>query len=213
RSTRVSVTVEVLERQKRIVPEVNDLWAKQTFADCSSLLDLREKVRAAGLVERQNEVRKQISFAAAAELAKRLTGQIPDQIVEYTRGSLLKQIEANLLAQGRTLDDLIEHEGGGQEQFDRQLIEQVREMLAQGFSLDALARHLGMSVSPEDIDEAFRQIAPGQEKRMRQDFEATGRMYLIYDDALRNKANQWLVETATIAYLDAEGRIVDPLAN
>jgi len=213
RSTQVSVTVQVLERQKRILPEVDDLWVAQAFADCNCLLDLREKVRAAGLAARQNEVCELVRYAAAAELAKRFSGNIADDLLRFTRDGLLVQIEMGLLQQGRTLDDFIEQEGGGQEQFDRQLMGQVREILAQGFSLDALARHLGMSVEPADLDEAFRKMAPGQEKRVRQEFTDTGRMYMIYEDALRNKANQWLVDTATIEYLDADGRVVDVLAN
>jgi len=45
-------------------------------------------------------------------------------------------------------------------------------------------------------------MAPGHEKEARQEFELTGRMYLIREAALRNKANSWLVETATINYAE-----------
>ncbi|MCL2883840.1 MAG: hypothetical protein FWF30_05195 [Coriobacteriia bacterium] len=205
---RVDVTVNILERQKRIIPAVTDIWVQQNFPDCQTVPDLRAQVRAQGMAIREREVGNMTAYFAASELAKRFSGSIPDPFYEFTRSDLLAQIEMNMQQQGRTMQDFIEHEGGGQQQFAMQIMLQVRETLTQGFSLDALARHLDLQVEPADIEEVFHQMAPGQEAKARQEFELTGRMYLVFEGALRNKANIWLVDTAKIEYLNADGEVV-----
>ena len=58
--------------------------------------------------------------------------------------------------QGKTLDAFIE-EQGGQQQFGMMMMMQIRELLVQGFALDALFRHDGRCIingviqPPQDI--------------------------------------------------------------
>jgi trigger factor len=88
------------------------------------------------------------------------------------------------------------------QQYGLQVMLQVRETLRQSCSLDALARHLKMKLTDQDIDVALHAMAPGKEEEALQQFAGTGRDYLLHEAALRIKANQWLVDTATFDYID-----------
>jgi trigger factor len=195
-------TVTILEMQKRVIPAITDTWVEKNIPGVSTVPELREEIRKQGLAHREQELMGMKTFLAASEFAKRFKGSIPDEFYELTRDSIMQNLQQNLRAQGKTMQDFIKEQGGGEQQFSMQLMMQTREVLTQGFSLDALARHLKLEISDEDIEETFRLMAPGHEKDARMEFELTGRLYQIHEGALRNKANKWLVETAEIEYID-----------
>jgi trigger factor len=197
----VAFTITLLEVQKRVIPAITDAWVKANMPGLSNVAGLREEVRKQGIAQREKELMNMKSFLAASELAKRFKGSIPDEIYELTRDDIVQGLQQNLKAQGKTLQEFIQ-EQGGEQQFSMQLMLQTREVLTQGLSLDALARHLALDVTDEDIAETFHLMAPGHEMEARMEFELTGRMYQIQEATLRNKANKWLVETAEVEYLD-----------
>jgi trigger factor len=194
-------SVTVLEQRKRVIPAITDAWVEKNVPGVSTVLELREEIRKQGLARREREFTLMKSFLAATEFAKRFKGSIPDELYELTRNDIAQSLQQNLEAQGKSMQELIQ-EQGGEQQFSMQLMMQAREMLKQSFSLDALARHLELEVTDEDINETFRLMAPGHEREAHMEFELTGRMYQIHEVTLRNKANAWLLETAEIEYVD-----------
>jgi trigger factor len=197
----LALTVTVLEQRKRVIPAITDAWVEKNVPGISTVPELREEIRKQGLVYRERELTIMKSFLAAAEFAKRFTGSIPDEFLELTRDEIAQSLRQNLAAQGKSIQEFIQ-EQGGEQQFSMQLMVQARELLSQSLSLDALARHLELEITDEDIEETFRLMAPGHEKEAHMEFELTGRMYQIHDGTLRNKANTWLVENAEIEYVD-----------
>jgi trigger factor len=197
----LTFTVTLLEIQKRVIPAITDAWVEKNMPGISTVFELREEIRKKGLAHRERELEGRKAFFAASAFARRLKGSIPDELYELTRDDILQNLQQNLRAQGKTIQEFVQ-EQGGEQQFSTQLMMQTREILTQGFSLDALAHHLKLELTDEDIEEAYRRMAPGHEKEARMEFELTGRLYLVREGALRNKANKWLVETAEIEYLD-----------
>jgi trigger factor len=202
RTMTVTFTITLLEIQKRIIPAITDAWVKANMPGLSTVPELREKIREQGIAQREKELANMKSFLAASELAKRFKGSIPDELYEMTRDDLMQTLQQNLKAQGKTMQEFIQEQGGNEQQFSMQLMLQTREVLTQGFTLDALARHLALEVTDEDIAQTFHLMAPGHEREARMEFELTGRMYQIHEAALRNKANKWLVENAEVEYLN-----------
>ncbi|HBT94943.1 MAG TPA: hypothetical protein DEB24_02005 [Coriobacteriia bacterium] len=194
-------TIGLTEVQKRVVPTVTDEWVAQNMLPLKTVAELREEVRRQGLAARNKELENMKNYSAASEFAKRMKGPIADELYELTRDDIVQNMQQQLQSQGKTLQEYIE-QAGGEQTFSMQLMMQTREVLVQGFSLDALARHLKLSVNDQDIVDTFRMMAPGREFEARSEFEATGRMYMIEEAALRNKANKWLVENAEIEEME-----------
>ena len=193
-------TVTILEIQKRVIPAITDTWVRELIPNLSTVPELREEIRKQGIEFKEKDLDGMKSYIAASEFAKRFKGSIADELYEMTREDIMRNMQQSLQAQGKTLKEYAKEVPGGEQQFSMQLMLQTREVLIQGFTLDALARHLKLEVTPQDIEETFHLMAPGHEQEARMEFEMTGRMYQIEEGALRNKANQWLVENAEIDY-------------
>ena len=63
-----------------------------------------------------------------------------------------------------TYEQFIEQQGGEQ-QFNMMMMMQTREMLVQGYALDALFRHEKLVLTDEDIEAACRSMSPQQNPR------------------------------------------------
>jgi len=197
----LTFTITILEVTKRIIPAITDLWVKENVPGMTSVPEFRERLRRQGIESKQKELEGMKYYAAASEFAKRFKGKIANEHYELIQEEILNNLQKRLQAQGKSLQDFAKEQPGGEEMFSMQLMMQTREVLVQGFSLDALARHLKLTVTPEDIKDTFIFMAPGNEQMARTEYEMTGRMYQIEEATLRRKANRWLVETATIEYV------------
>ena len=90
-------------------------------------------------------------------------------------------------------------EYGGEQQLGMMLMLQTREMLVQGFALDAVFRHEHLTLNDHDIEAACRSMNPqANPKQTRQQFEQSGRGFALRESAERLKANQWALEHAVI---------------
>jgi trigger factor len=201
----VSSTVTLLQVNKKIIPAITDAWVEAKIPNANNVAELKEMIRKEGEEYKAKELEAQKFFTTASELATRFKGYIADEIYEYTRANMLQGIQASLQQQGIDLKTYIQQQGMDEQQFSMQVMLQVRESLRQGFALDALARHMKLTVNDDDYKDALSRIAPGREDQARKEYEGTGRSYMINEAALRTKANKWLVETATYEYFEQPG--------
>lgn len=200
----ITSTVTIKELQKKVTPAITDAWVQKNFPNAKTVPEFRELIRGEGKRQKAAEQEQMKGYLAVTELSKRFTGSIADELYEHTQADLMQNFHAQLKQQGLTMEQFFEQQGIGEQQFSMSIMMQTREILVQGFALDALARHLKLEITDEDIEETFKAMAPGKEKEARREFEATGRMYLIKEAAQRMKANKWLVETAEIKVEDGK---------
>ena len=198
----VATTIDLLQIDKRVVPAITDAWVKANMPDARDVDGLREMMRSQGMEFKTIEQKKMELYAAASALAERFKGTIPDDIYEFARGDILANLVEQLRQNGATLEQYMQEMGLEQQQFNMMLMMQVRETLRQGFALDALARHLKLTITEEDLVDTISRMAPGNEERMRAEFEASGRMYMLREAAMRTKANKMLLEAATIEVIE-----------
>lgn len=193
----VTMTIDLTQVNKKVIPAITDAWVKVNFPDAKDVEGLREMLRQQGMEYKTGEQENMKFFLVASTLAERFQGSIPDEIYEYTRGDMLTGISEQLKQQNMTLEQYLEEMGMEQQHFNIQFMMQVRETLRQSFALDALARHLKLTVTEEDIEDTLSRMAPGNEEHARAEIEGTGRIYQLTEAALRTKANKWLMDTAT----------------
>lgn len=201
---KVDCTLTVKEIQQAVEPELNDEWVQKTMPWYKTFDELRSDIaRSVGKQERE-QYDTYLRQAAAAEVAKRFQGKIADEVYEATRGNLVNNMRRELQGQGKTWEEFVE-ENGGEQQLGMMLMLQTREILVQGFALDAVYRHEKLSLTDADIDEACASINPqASPKQIRQQFEQNGSGFALRESAERLKANKWLVEHAEITYVDQE---------
>ncbi|MDR1422397.1 MAG: hypothetical protein LBI64_05995 [Coriobacteriales bacterium] len=200
--TDATITVTVREINRRVIPAITDVWIAKNFPGIKTVPELREFIRSELLRAKTHELESMKTSAAAAELAKRFEGSIADEFYEFTRAEIMARFQQQLQQQGLTMQRYLQQQGIDERQFDMNTMLQIREVLVQGFSLDALARHLKLELDDEDIAETYRRMAPGYEREARAEFEGSGRLYLVRQAALRTKANTWLAQTAEVEYVE-----------
>ena len=193
---RATTTVTLIQVNESVAPAITDEWIEANIPDVSNMAQLRELLRKQGSEFKAAEQENMKFYATASELAKRFEGMIADEIYEHASRDMLKNTEEQLRQNNMTLEQYLQNVGIDEQQFNMEMMVQVRETLRQSFALDALARHLKLLVNEEDIQDALSKMAPGNEAKTQSDFEATGRTYLLREAAMRIKANKWLAEQA-----------------
>lgn len=200
----IDCTVTIKEIQREAVPVIDDAWVARNMPMYKSCADLRGDI--ARNVERQ--AREQYETyklqAAASEIARRFQGKIADEVYESMRGNLMNNIRMELQQQGKTWEDFVQ-ENGGEQQLGMMLMLQTREMLVQGFALDAVFRHERLVLTDEDIEFACRSMNPqANPKQTRKQFEQSGRGFALRESAERMKANRWVLDHAVVKIAGAD---------
>lgn len=193
----IDCTVTIKEMQKKVVPTIDDAWVAKYLPMYRDAAALRGGISDRVAAERRAQYEGFKLQMAAAELAKRFQGRIADEVYEAMRGTLLANLRGQLQQQGIPFEQFVQSQGGEQ-QFGMLMMMQTREMLVQGYALDALFRHEKMTLTDEDIDAACRSMNPQNPAAARREMEESGRGFALREAAQRMKANQWLLDHATV---------------
>ena len=149
--------------------------------------------------ENYNEITQVIDATVTLlEMARRFEWKTADEVYESMRANLLENLRAELQQQGKTWEQFID-ENGGEQQAGMMLMMQTRELLVQGFALDAVFRHEHLTLTDHDIEAACYAMNPNiKPKQLRQQLEQSGRGFALRESAERLKANQWVLDHAII---------------
>lgn len=200
-----TTTVTVIEIQKTVVPTIDDEWVKKNMPFYKDYADMRKSIEGSLVKQHEKQHEDMKRQAAAAEMASRFQGRIADEVYEAMTRSLMNNLRTDIARQGMKFEDFVEQQGGEQ-QFNMMMMLHTREMLVQGYALDAVFRHQGLVVTDEDITEACAEMGNGQSnpKMIRSQLEDSGRGFVLREAAERLRANKWLVEHAIITEKESE---------
>lgn len=190
-------TVTVKEMQKKVVPTIDDEWVAKNLPMYRDAAALRGGIADRLGAERTAQYESYKLQMAAAELGKRFKGRIEDAVYEAMQKTLVTNLRGQLAQQNIPFEQFVQSQGGEQ-QFGMLMMMQTREMLVQGYALDALFRHEKMTLTEEDLDATARGINPQNPAAARREMEESGRTFALREAAERIKANQWLLDHAEV---------------
>ena len=190
--------VTLKEIQKPVVPTIDDEWLSTNLPMYKSLDDLRDEIRKSIEHRDSEQYESYKRQMVASVLGSRFEGKIADEVYENARDNLMKNIRMGLKQQGMSWEDYVQ-QNGGEQQMNMMLMLQTREMVVQGYALDAIFRHENLGLSEDDIDEACHMMAPGvNPKQVRQQIENEGKNFVLRESAERLKANKWVADHAKV---------------
>ncbi|WP_350454209.1 trigger factor [Slackia heliotrinireducens] len=193
------VKLKVLDIREKKTPELTDELVATTISPLDGTVEkFREHVREDMKAELDRRNEQQTAQQLDSELAKRLQGSISDMLLQRAGQDAMANMQQSLAQQGMNMQQYMQQMGMEQQQFQMMMMVQARESLRQGFALDALARHLKLELTDEDIEAALHQMSPGNEQAMRANFDKNDAWFLVNDIAMRMKAHNWLAENSTI---------------
>ena len=176
---------------------IDDAWIRQNAPEAKTLAGFRDLICKEFEKSYRDEYEDLKRQLAVAELAKRFTGEIDDEAILAMQRNIIDNLTARLRSEGTSLATYIE-ENGGEQQFNLVTMMQGKELLTQGYALDALFQKKRLCLTDEDIREACRSFDPENPDLMRKQMEYSGCGFLLIETAERLRASTWLLENACI---------------
>ena len=198
----VSIEVTINNVKERKLPELTDEFVKENFG-FDTIAAMRDGVKEELEGDKTSKLPGLKENRAVAALSERLELEKVDEDYEQSVFSELGQtFLQNLSSRGMTLDAWLQASGLTSEAFIADLHRQANDVARESLALDALARHLEIEVSDEDVDKEFVDAGVEDVEASKAQFVADGRMPAVRDSIRRSKAVDWLVENAKVTEVD-----------
>ena len=202
----VAVTVRAVN--ERELPAADDAWAETTgFASFEELqADVRTRLDRVKKMEQGVEARDKVLEALLAAVEVPLPESVVESEVEWRRESTTTQLQQA----GLTLDQYLEDEGKGEEEFAEEVRESATTAVKAQLVLDAVADAEQLGVTDAELtDQVVRRaqragVSPDQ---YAQSLVQSGSLQALVAEVRRGKALATVMEGATIT--DASGQPVD----
>jgi len=188
----IEYTLKVSEIKEKKVPALGDDLAK-SVGDYSGLDDLREKVRKELREARERGARNSTATAVLREIARKISLELPESLVEQETLSVLKR---TLSAQGASRVPADAFEG-----LKAQARAQALEHLTNHLVLEKIARQEGFEVSEEEIQAEIKALAQANrvsEKSLADMLSRENRRDELRETILFRKTVDFLVKSAII---------------
>jgi trigger factor len=196
-NTDVSYTVTVKEVRRRILPDLDDEFAKDLGA-FESLAELRDRVRSDLEEEAAENARRRVRGEILKQLADRATFEPPASLVDREIDRRLEEFARQLVHQN--VDP--RQAGIDWAQFREAQREPGRGAVAAALVLDEIARRENLTVSAEDVDKEIEQFAARAGRTpaaLRAQFEKEGGLGRLAAGLRREKAVDLALSRARIS--------------
>jgi trigger factor len=196
--TDVTYTALVKEIRRKVLPELDDEFAKDLGADFESLDSLKQRVRADIAEEATNHATRQVRAEVLKQLSERVTFELPASLVEREIDRRLEEFVRQLMQQN--VDP--RQAGIDWSQFREAQREPARASVASAIALDEIARREQIAVAPDEIEreiERFAAQAGRTSAAIRAQLEKEGGIARLTTGLRREKAVDLALSRATIS--------------
>jgi FKBP-type peptidyl-prolyl cis-trans isomerase (trigger factor) len=180
-----------------VLPELTDAWVKETL-EFENVEELRNRLTDSLRERKQEGLPALREFLSSQEIARRLVGDVPEAMVRQTEQDNYKDLFQSLQNQRLTLDAYLQANQLTPEAFRDSMHAQAHQSAAIALALDALARHLKLSVSDDELKEEFEGSGAQNSEALLQRWQSSGRLSEIRQGILRMKAARHVQDTAEI---------------
>jgi len=194
--TDVTYTVKVKDVRRKVLPDLDDEFAKDLGA-FDSLAALRDKVRADLEEDARDSAQRQVRSTILKQLSERVTFDLPTSLVEREIDRRLEEFARQLMQQN--VDP--RQAGIDWSQFREAQREPARASVASALVLDEIARRENITVAGEDVDKEIDQFAARAGRTpaaLRAQLEKEGGVARLYAGLRREKAVDLALTRATI---------------
>ena len=195
-NTDVEYTVTVKDIRRKVLPELDDEFAKDLGA-FESLAALRDRVRDDLRQESEEHARQHLRTDVLKQLSDRVTFDLPPSLVEREMDRRLEEFASRLMQQN--VDP--RQAGIDWAQFRESQREPARASVASALALDEIARREGLTVSAEDVDKEIERFAVSAGRTpaaLRAQLEKEGSVARLATGLRREKAVDLVLSRARI---------------
>ena len=196
-NTDVTYKVKVNDIRKRVLPELDDEFAKD-LGEFDTLDALRDRIEKDLTEEAELSAKRDVRSDLLKQLAKRVTVELPSSLVDREVDRRLEEFARRLMDQG--VDPRQANVDWAQ--FREAQRESARDAVASALMLDEIARREHLVVNPEDLDKEIEQFAAGSGRTpaaVRAQLEKEGGISRLYAGLRREKAVDYVMSRAKMA--------------
>ena len=193
----VEYTVKVKDIRRKVLPEVDDEFAKD-LGEFDSLQALHDRIRHDMQHEAEENAKRQVRSDLLRQLAQRVTFDLPGSLVEREIDRRLEEMARQLMAQ--QIDP--RQAGIDWAQFREAQREPAQDAVKSALVLDEVARREQITVTTEDVDkeiERFASRAGRTAAALKAQLEKEGGISRLYAGLRREKAVDLAMSRAKIS--------------
>jgi trigger factor len=164
------------------------------------VVDFRMRIAETIKKQKEREIPQMRDRLINNELAARvqIEGEPPAELVSANEQSIYRDFFASLQRQGMTFDAFLANSNITSEQFRNDAHRQALELTIQELAFDALARHLKLVVTDEEIVEEFEKSGALDPAALLKQWKDNGRLSEVREQILRYKAAERAQQDAEV---------------
>jgi trigger factor len=152
----VDIQASVKEIKEKVLPPLDDDLARSA-SEFDTLDELRAEIEQRLRAQIEAEVDEAFRRATVDKLVEASNVHVSGPLVDVRTRTLLRELDAVMRRSGATLETYLQVSGDSAENLVARLREQAAASVAGELVLEAIADKLGIRVSDEEVDEAFRE--------------------------------------------------------
>ncbi len=197
--------VTICAIRKMVTPEITDAWVAKNIARANTVEEFRANTKEKLSKQRRRKTANEVEYLVMHEVGKRLVGEPPAEIVDTVEKQMIREFDEFIEQFDMDRATYLAIQGLDDFQFAEQVRADARERVMQDVALASWARHFDIAIEDSDIDFMFGEPTPERTFEARTEAEATGRIDMFKDLALRAKVAQEIAREAT--YLAPDGSV------
>lgn len=193
----VEFKVKVNEIKERVLPELDDEFAKDVNSEFSSLEQLRTHIRDTRLKAMEDRQRGDLVDRVMAEILKEHEFEVPPRLVAHEIDAMIKELESNLENRGLSL----EAAGISRDSMIDKYKDAASKRIRGDFILKKIAELEEIKVADEDISKGFQRIADQYNMpvaEVRKYFHSRNELLPFMHELLTEKILDFLLDKASI---------------
>lgn len=178
--------VKVNEVKERVLPELNDEFAKEVNREgVKTLAGLKEEIKKELTAEKEQEAADEADNKVLSAITDGATVEIPEVMIEEETDNLVQDFQHRLQQQGFPYEQFLQMTGQSEEELRAQMAVDAANKVKLRLVLDAIAKKENLEVSAEDIETEYQVVADMYQLELEKVKEMLPESSMIYDLRIR----------------------------
>ncbi len=191
--------VTVKEIKTKVLPELNDEFAKEIDPEVESLDALRAKIKEQTAEQKKAESEGTLRDELVEKAAENAEMEIPQGMINTELDRMVQEFGQRLQMQGMNLELYFQFSGQNEEALREQMTPDAENRVRVALTLEAIAKAENVQVTEEDITAELEAMATQFGMTIDQIKTALGGTAILENDIKTKKTVELLVENAKIS--------------
>ncbi|MEW6265481.1 MAG: trigger factor [Thermodesulfobacteriota bacterium] len=208
----IRFTVKLVDIKEKIIPELNDEFAKDLGQDLENLAQLKERIRQDLLTAEKNRAERKLLDEVQDKLLGLVELEAPESLVKAELEAMLARLDFNLKRSGLSMEHMDLKEEKIRENYQPEAIRRVKTALL----LEKIAKDQGVAITDDEVQDSLLAIARdrGQTPEAVREFYSKNNLIEQQRDVLlTEKTLKFILDNATIEDVEAtpgDGLVTQP---